>query len=243
MKAFTLDAKAKFSAPRSAENEYRVQLRRVAKQVGHIVSLFQDGAEMRPGYKAALSAYSESLVPWAQAVAARMIGKVSANNYKAWRTHSRLISKELKASETLPVAKAMQAEQVVLITSMPIEAAERAQSLAMEAVTGGRRAADVAAEIARTEEVTASRATLIARTEVARASSIMTQARAQEVDSTHYIWRTSDDDDVRESHAEMEGQVVAWDEPPTLSDGTVTHAGQIYNCRCYPEPIIDGQPL
>jgi uncharacterized protein with gpF-like domain len=36
----------------------------------------------------------------------------------------------------------------------------------------------------------------------------------------------------------MEGVPVRWDQPPTLSDGTVTHAGQIYNCRCWPEPIL-----
>jgi uncharacterized protein with gpF-like domain len=68
---------------------------------------------------------------------------------------------------------------------------------------------------------------------------MITQARASQVDSTHYIWRTAEDESVRESHAEMEGQVVAWNDPPTLSDGTTTHAGQIYNCRCYPEPIIN----
>ena len=97
----------------------------------------------------------------------------------------------------------------------------------------------MAAEIARSGEVTESRAMLIARTEVARANSMITEARAASVGSTHYIWRTAEDERVRESHAEMEGQVVAWDTPPTLSDGTTTHAGQIYQCRCYAEPIID----
>jgi uncharacterized protein with gpF-like domain len=43
---------------------------------------------------------------------------------------------------------------------------------------------------------------------------------------------------VRESHKAMNGKFVRWDSPPTLSDGTTTHAGQIYNCRCYPDPVL-----
>jgi uncharacterized protein with gpF-like domain len=67
---------------------------------------------------------------------------------------------------------------------------------------------------------------------------VLTQARAEHIGSEGYIWRTSNDSDVRHSHKEMNGRYVRWDTPPRLSDGTVTHAGQIYNCRCYPEPVI-----
>jgi hypothetical protein len=35
----------------------------------------------------------------------------------------------------------------------------------------------------------------------------------------------------------MNGQVVAWDDPPTL-DGLTGHAGALPNCRCIPLPII-----
>ena len=80
---------------------------------------------------------------------------------------------------------------------------------------------------------------LIARTEVARTASGLTEARARHVGSDGYFWRTAKDADVRDSHRQMEGKFVKWNEPPTLSDGTVTHAGQIYNCRCYAEPVIN----
>lgn len=239
MRALTLDARNSFSASRAAENEYNSQLRRVAKQVAHIVSLYQDNEKLRPGLDAALRAYAESLQPWAKAVADRMISKVSKGNAKAWKSQSAAISKGLRIDEMLPVAQSLQNEQVALITSLPIDAGTRAQELALQAATGGRRASDIAAEIANTGHVTASRATLIARTEVAKANSVITQARSAQVDSTHYIWRTADDADVRDSHAEMEGQIVAWDDPPTLSDGTTTHAGQFPNCRCYPEPVFN----
>lgn len=241
IRALTLDAgQPKFKAPKSAEGEYNRQLRSVAKQVGHLIKLYQAGAALLPGLESALAIYAEALSPWAKNVAARMLDSVSKTNYRHWKAESKKIGKELRADPNIAIARLLQEEQVVLITSLPIEAGRRAQDLAMQAATGGRRADEVAAEIARSGEVTASRATLIARTEVAKANSVITQARSAEIGSNKYIWRTAEDESVRESHAEMEGVVVDWDNPPTLSDGTTTHAGQIYNCRCYPEPIIEG---
>ncbi|MNO38273.1 Phage Mu protein F like protein [compost metagenome] len=237
----TFDAKQpKFKTPKSAEAEYNRQLRSVAKQVGHLVKLYQVGATLMPGFDKAMAAYAETLAPWAANVAAKMLLAVSKTNYRHWKAESQKIGRELRDDHNVALGRLLQEEQVVLIKSLPLEAATRAQDLAFQAATGGRRADEVATEIARSGEVAASRATLIARTEVAKANSAITQARSAEVGATHYIWRTAEDEAVRESHAEMEGVVVAWDDPPTLSDGTTTHAGQIYNCRCYAEPIIEG---
>lgn len=235
----TLDAKPRFAASKTMERDYYRQLRKIARAVGQIIELYQDGAKLRPGLNEALLRYAEQLQPWAQAVAAIMVSRVDQSNARAWKAQSKEISRAMKAAPELPIAQAIQSEQVALITSLPIEAGTRAQKLALEAATGGKRADEVAAEIARSGEVTESRAMLIARTEIAKANSAFTQARATSVGSTHYIWRTAEDQDVRESHAEMEGQIVAWDDPPTLSDGTTTHAGQIYNCRCWSEPLLD----
>ena len=49
-----------------------------------------------------------------------------------------------------------------------------------------------------------------------------------------YIWRTAGDDKVRPSHAEREGQVFSWDNPP---DGG--HPGEAPNCRCTAEDVKD----
>lgn len=246
-RALTLDkdrvkkAKAgpKFKAPKAAEREYERQLKSVAKQVGHLVKLYQVGATLLPGFDKAMKAYAESLTPWAARVAERMLEAVGRTNYRQWMASSKAIGKELQTDSNVAVGRLLQAEQVTLITSLPLEASERAQKLAFEAATNGTRAAELAKEIERSGEVTKSRAMLIARTETAKANSVITQARSAAVGAKQYIWRTAEDEAVRESHAEMEGMIIDWDDPPTLSDGTTTHAGQIYNCRCYPEPIIE----
>jgi SPP1 gp7 family putative phage head morphogenesis protein len=237
MRALTLDAQGTFAPAKSTEKQYERELKKVAKQVGHIIALYQRGAELLPGLDKALFNYSEALGPWATLVAERMLAAVGRTNYRQWKAKSKTLSRELREDSNVAVARDLTNENVALIKSLPIEAGTRAQTLAMEAVTGGKRADEVAKEIARSGEVTASRATLIARTEVAKANSAITQARAADVGATHYVWRTADDESVRESHAEMEGEVVAFDDPPEL-DGMVGHAGEFPNCRCYPEPII-----
>lgn len=235
---------AKFSATKTAEQRLAIELRKVAKIVGGIVSAhIRDGKITDPKALAtALAAYSDALGPWGEAVVEKIMTSVSANNKRAWEQASRTIGKELRStmaeSAVGAVARQLQKQQVELIKSLPLEAGLRAQKLSQEAMMGSRRADEVAAELARTEEVTASRATLIARTEIAKANASLTQARAQYVGATHYIWRTAEDGDVRESHAEMNGRIFRFDDPPYV-EGEGNHGpGEIYNCRCFAEPII-----
>ena len=54
---------------------------------------------------------------------------------------------------------------------------------------------------------TKARANTIARTEVSRASTMFTQARAEAIGSDGYIWRSSEDSDVRDEHKELNGKL------------------------------------
>lgn len=227
---------------KATEKEYARALKKIAKQAAHIVDLFSDGAIVSNPSRMmeALRNYADLIEPYANTVAARMISKTSAAVERSIKSQSREISRGLNAYlRTASGAEALelQRQQVILIKSLPLEAGQRAQKLAMEAVTGGKRPDVVAAEIARTNEVTESRATLIARTESAKAAAVITEERAKAVGATHYIWRTAGDSDVRESHAEMEGQVCEYDNPPIV-DGEPLNPGQIFNCRCYAEIIL-----
>jgi SPP1 gp7 family putative phage head morphogenesis protein len=227
----------------SAEGRYVRQLRKVAAEVGRIVEGFPIGDPIAVyRLQATLRRYSEIVEPWATTVADLMLKEVEARDRRAWVTRAREISRglarELEHSSVGAALRDMLAEQVRLITSLPIEAGERVHELTLKGLSDSTRAAEIAKEIARTGEVTASRATLIARTEVARTASALVQARSQSIGIQEYVWRTSRDEAVRSAHRAMEGVSVGWDTPPKLSDGTTTHAGQIFNCRCWPEPIL-----
>lgn len=233
-----------FEASRATERRYGLTLRKIARVVGAMVNAHIDGPTIRNQDRMTqqLALYAESLGPWAERVAADFIATVSRQNKRAWASQSQRISallkNEMAQSSVGLMARQMQANQVALIKSLPIDAGIRAQKLALEAAMGGRRADEVAAELLRTEQVTASRATLIARTETSKANAAITQARAQYVGATHYIWRTAEDGDVRESHAEMEGQIIPFLSPPLLSDGMTGHAGTLPNCRCFSEVVL-----
>lgn len=232
-----------FQRARRAEVQYAVQLRKVARTIGDIIDGFPAGDPlMLPDIKDVLGRYSLMIRPWAKNVSIRMLADVGERDKKMWaemgKSMGRALRDEIENAPTGEALRQMLTENVHLITTMPLNAAERVHRLTLEGIINGTRARSISQEIMRSGEVAKSDANRIARTEVARTASVLTQVRSEHVGSVAYVWRTSKDGDVRKSHKEMEGKIVHWDEPPTLSDGTVTHAGQIYNCRCYPEPIV-----
>ncbi len=227
---------------KSTEKEYARALKKIAKQAALIVDAYADGHVIANPARMmeALERYAEAIAPYGEKVAAKMIADTTKSVERTMRAQSKAIAAGLRqymASQSGAKAREMMTLQVGLIKSLPIEAGLRAQSLAMDAVTGGKRPAEVAAMIAETEQVTTSRAMLIARTESARAAAVITEERAKAVGATSYIWRTAGDSDVRESHAKMEGKVCRYDDPPIV-DGEPLNPGQVFNCRCYASPIL-----
>lgn len=218
-------------------------LRQVASNVGSIVSGFDlaDQAAI-PRLTNVLQRYAEALTAWAESTAMRMLTDVEQVDRNAWSVlsaeMSEQIRRELQSAPTGEILRQRLNEQVTLIKSLPLDAAKRVHELTLKRLESSNRSKEIMKALQETGNVTASRAKLIARTEVARTSSLLTQARAEHIGSTGYIWRTSGDSDVRMSHKQMNGTFIPWDKEPTLSDGTKTHAGQIYNCRCWPDPVI-----
>lgn len=201
--------------------------------------------ETVPTLRTMLEKYAEALEPWAKSVTRRMLAEINQRDERMWATQAQemgiALRKELHNAPTGQVMRQLMSEQVQMITSLPTEAAQRVHDLVIKGMEDSARADEVTREILRSGEVTESRAKLIARTEVARSASALTQARAQHIGSTQYIWRTSGDSDVRPGHRAMNGKVCEWANPPAVDEnGRVMHhhPGAIWNCRCYPEPII-----
>ena len=231
---------------RATEIQLLRKMRQITKHIGHMVSNFPQAGLNAPetdDLTNMLDRYGSLLEPWARNQGDKMVAEIAKRDEQAWFKNSKRMAKLLRTEiATAPTGFVLQAASqrvASLITSLPIEAAQRIRNLTLEARASGTRPNDLIIAIQASGNVTTSRARLIARTEVARTASLLTQARAEHVGSTHYRWATVRDGDVRKSHKEMEGKIIAWVDPPTLSDGTVCHAGQIYNCRCFPEPIFD----
>lgn len=240
-------ARERFVKARRVEREFGEQLNAVGKQIGVIVKGFAPTGvvpvNQRVALEMALQHYSNVLRPWAASVAKRMHAQVDTRDVKAWEELARqmggtLRRRIMRAPVAVPLEDALR-EQVELITSLPLRAAERVHELTVEALFQSERAEYIAKQVLRSGAISSARARLIARTEVARTASLLTQIRAEHIGSEGYIWRTSGDSDVRPLHKKLEGKFIKWDKPPIAGEnGERAHAGQIYNCRCWPEPIV-----
>ncbi len=232
-----------FQKSKRIQLDYERALRSLSREVNKLIRGYDPKDVISAeALKRALNKYSEIISPWALTVVNKVLREVDKQDINAWKVHSQRMSiamrREILNAPTGEAFQKLMKENVDLITSIPREAAERVHNLVIENLATSKRATEITEEILKTNKITENRARLIARTEVARASSLLTQARATYVGGDSYIWRSSKDLTVRQSHREMEGKIIRWDTPPTLSDGTVTHAGMIYNCRCWTEPVV-----
>jgi len=229
-----------------AEKDFARALRGVARHVGDLIKAFEEGTvEQLSSLDALLRSYAAALLPWARVTAGRMLQDVNKRDADAWRALGSSISvqlhRDLQSAQMGEHMSRLLGEQVELIQSIPVKAAERVNEITRKGLVEGTRAAEHVEEIMRSGHVAESHAMLIARTEVARTASVLTEARAQSAGSTHYIWRTAGDSAVRPGHKAMEGKVCAWADPPAVDEnGRIMHhhPGRIWNCRCYAEPIV-----
>ena len=190
-----------------------------------------------------------------QLLAERMVNQVSTKNMRTWRAAAaksqrsamlyRLLQQEM-AGPTGVRVNAIVRENAKLISSLSIEAATTFVDEITKAQQAGARSTTIDKMArARFPELLRSRIHLISRTETSKASSALTQARSEALNLPCYIWRTSKDARVRDSHSLMDGVVCFWADPPAPEtlDGIKSTLGH-YNCgdapndRCYPEVVL-----
>lgn len=243
------EERRRFQKVHRAERYFGRQLRMVAQQVGAIVNMLAPSGvvESFSSLNVALERYSEMLAPWAHAVARRSVEEVARLDLAAWSSLGKEIGRnlgdEIRRAPTGEVMREQMANRVVLIKSLPREAAQRVHRLVIEGMERSERAASTAVEIAETGKVTKSRAMLIARTETTSCATALVEARHRAIGGEEYIWETTGDADVRDEHKHLQGKVINWKSPPIAGTGkggvaVRYHAGAGPNCRCWPRPIL-----
>lgn len=115
---------------------------------------------------------------------------------------------------------------------------EEVEDIARRGFQNGDRANLIQKRILDRFPVVASRAALIARDQVNKLRGNLTRTRQTSLGIDKYVWRTSRDERVRESHLVKEGKVFSWDKPPADTG----HPGQDIQCRCTAEPYIEEEP-
>lgn len=127
------------------------------------------------------------------------------------------------------------AGNVQLIKSIRSQYLDKVQNAVMQAMVKGTLNKDLAAQIKDLGKTTEKRAMFIARDQSSKLNAALTQARHEEVGIKKYMWSTSGDERVRESHAEKDGQIFEYANPPADTG----HPGHDFNCRCVQIPVLD----
>lgn len=186
----------------------------------------------------------------------RMVTPLAARNYETWRKAARVstrshflytvLMEELKQGIKKDIDSQI-ISNAALIKTLPSDTAQKVVRDIEEYALSGLRAEEIEKLIQdKTRQHSRASARLIARTEVSKTTSVLTKARSEELGLRWYVWRTMDDGDrVRKSHRIMNDVLVSWNNPPSPEllvkekDVGRYHAGNIWNCRCYSEPLID----
>lgn len=124
---------------------------------------------------------------------------------------------------------------IQLIKSIRTQYLDKVQNAVMQAMVQGTLNKDLAEQLKKLGEDVESRAMLIARDQSSKLNAALTRARHEDVGVTKYMWSTSGDERVRASHAEKDGQVFEYANPPADTG----NPGHDVNCRCVAIAVFD----
>ncbi len=192
----------------------------------------------------------------AEILARSVATHIFSDGHRTWREAARSGSKgrmvytalqnELSRTAVGRVYNEIVARNAEVIRSMPDTVARQVTAMVAREANAGLRPEAIMEDVLQAwPHMTRAHAKLIARTESSKASTALTQARSEAIGLHWYVWRSEEDARVRDSHRLMDGVLINWDDPPSPEalageDHTYGnyHAGNIFNCRCYPEPLI-----
>lgn len=205
-------------------------------------------------YTARFLSPTEWLEKYANQAAERMVTHTLAEHARTWRRAALeagegprmyiALQRELRNTKVGARYRELIEQNAQYIKSLPDEVTSLATRTIARKEREGERALTMAAGERVLAHVTRSKALLLARTESAKANAALTQARAEDLGLNWYVWRTSEDQRVRRSHRKMEGVLINFDDAPSpellLGEKSYGHyhAGNIFNCRCYMEPLL-----
>lgn len=142
--------------------------------------------------------------------------------------------------------EAMTTANVQLIKSIRSQYLDKVQNAVTQALVKGTLNKDLASQIkgyldkdlfTQVKDIgkaTEKRAALIARDQSSKLNAVLTQARHEDLGIKKYMWSTVGDERVRDSHAELDGQVFSYENPPAVGN-----PGHDFNCRCVAIPVFD----
>ena len=138
-----------------------------------------------------------------------------------------------------PVLRLKTAENVQLIQSVPEQFLEKIERAVYASVLQGSvPARTLQSRLLELGAESLNRAKFIARDQTAKLTASLNQQRNMALGIEEFIWRTSKDARVRETHEPLDGKRFRFDSPP-LVGGRRLLPGQDFQCRCRAQPVVN----
>ena len=140
-----------------------------------------------------------------------------------------------------PLLKLWAEDNAKLIMDIPAKTMRQIRNETIDALQSGKTVAQMKDIVQERMDVSDSRAQLIARDQVSKLNADLTKSRQEDSGVVKYEWSTMQDERVRDSHADCDGEIFTWD--GNVSDGGVSkpdgnNPGEDYQCRCFAVPIL-----
>jgi len=234
------------------ELKYRRSLQRINKKIMDAVRGLKTVKEI----KSALHKVYKSIMfrNIANKIANRFVTNANTIDARTWREAARAGSKSKQIykalQETLNTNIGHTVDQQILknanlIKTLPLELSKEITKFVGTKTYEGIRPEEIAETLqGKIFQYTRARAGTIARTESSKAMTALTEARSKDIGVSWYVWLSAKDQRVRKAHKHMQGVLVNWNDPPSPEalvnerDVGKYSAGNIYNCRCFPRPLI-----
>lgn len=177
-----------------------------------------------------------------EALAGLLGGVVASVDARATRQLAKYISIPPSSTPAVgAIGETWIATNVALGKDLLSEYVSQVQTVLQEAPVG-IRAETLVGELVERGKVARSRAKVIAKDQTLKLNADVNKAKQQQAGVNRYRWSASSDERVRSHHADLDGQVFSWDEPP-MGGGTTPdesgHPGSGILCRCVAVPIVD----
>lgn len=143
----------------------------------------------------------------------------------------------------LDEVKSFVKENASLIKTIPTENLPDIQQMVYREARRGLSPREIRVKIMEQFDLAEYRAELIARDQVSKFNGRLSKLRQTGLGVERYIWRTSEDERVRDDHRALDGTEQLWSKPPVTVTtgkraGERNHPGDDIQCRCYAEPIL-----
>lgn len=171
-----------------------------------------------------------------EVLAGRFAERVSTHNRNQLRRQVRAaLGADVLATDTGVAAliDGFVAENVGLIKTLPQSVFREVETTVTRGLTSGTNTRDLTKQIQGRFGVARNRARLIARDQIGKLNGQINARRQQNMGVTHFIWRTSQDERVRDDHEAIDGERFSYKTGGAPGEGL---PGQPIQCRCYAEP-------